>query len=195
MSAWSNVELRDLLPAPFRLPESSRIFLANQSIRRGKGDRVFDDFTERARRAVGTAHHEAYRHATDYLGTEHLLLGLIHDGAITDTLRAVGLDPIAVRDEIELSIGPSRRVRPAHLPYTPLARKALEHSRTEAQLRGHDLVDAEHILWGLTVGSKSTAAKTLTALGVRPILIRRQLLLAGMSWRHSATTGSAIPNP
>ena len=137
------------------------------------------DFTERARRVVGHAFQEAYMHNTDYIGTEHLLLGLIHDSndAVAEALQALGLGAEAIRRQVEKTIGPVQRAHPAHLPFTPPAKKALERSLHEAQLRGHDHVDAEHILCGLTQETKSTAAQALANLGVEPARIHQQVSL------------------
>lgn len=125
------------------------------------------------------AREEADAQPTDYIGTEHLLLGLIHDSddAVTATLRAVGVGPDAVRRQVEKRIGAVRHWGPTHLRFTSAARKTLERGMQEAELRGHDFVDAEHILCGLTREPDSTAAKALTDLGVEPARIRQQLLL------------------
>jgi ATP-dependent Clp protease ATP-binding subunit ClpA len=126
-----------------------------------------------------------YSHRNDYIGTEHLLLGRIHDidDAVAQTLRALGLGPEAIRRQVEETIGPAQRAHPAHLPFTPQAKKALERSLHEAQLRGHDLVDAVHILCGLTRETESAAAKAFANLGVEPARIRQQVSLG---WGPSA---------
>ena len=153
-----------------------RVTANTQSRQGGAGPRTwaFDDFTERARRAVSNAHQEAYRHITDHISTEHLLLGLMDDNAIGETLGALGLSPDCVRRQVEAIIGPIQPARPAHLPYSPPVKKVLERSRREAQLRSHDLVDAEHLLWVLTHGD-SAAIGAFATLGVTPARIRRQL--------------------
>ncbi len=137
------------------------------------------DFTERARRVVGQAFQEAYLHDTDYIGTEHLLLGLIHDrtDAVAEALQALGLRIEEIRRQVEETIGPVQRAHPAHLPFTPPAKKALERSLYEAALRGHDHVDAEHILCGLTRETESAAAQALANLGVEPARIHQQISL------------------
>jgi ATP-dependent Clp protease ATP-binding subunit ClpC len=144
---------------------------------------MFEDFTDRARRVVVHAHREAYAHHNDYIGTEHLLLGLIHDSgdAVVETLRVVGIGPEAIRRHLEQILGPPQHPRPAHLPFTPQAKNALQRSRNEAQLRGHDLIDAEHILHSLTDELESTAANALANLGVEPAQVRRQVSLG---WSH-----------
>jgi ATP-dependent Clp protease ATP-binding subunit ClpC len=161
-----------LADADFELPNS---IVANTAVRVRAGGSVFDSFTERARRVVSTAHDEAYRHVPDYIGTEHLLLGLITDSAVAEMLRALGLDTDIVRKHTEAMIGPVQPARPAHLPYSPRAKEVLERSPQEAALRGDDLADAEHILLALSHDIRSAAVKTLTALGVEPARIRSQL--------------------
>jgi ATP-dependent Clp protease ATP-binding subunit ClpC len=136
---------------------------------------VFENFTERARRVVSDAHYEAYRYVPDYIGTEHLLLGLVNDGAVAEILRRLGLETAVLRTHTETVIGPAQPSRPAHLPYTPRAKKALERTSQEAAQLGHEQADAEHILWALTRDGRSAAVKTLTALGIQPARVRRQL--------------------
>lgn len=139
----------------------------------GERTGVFE-FTERARRVVGQAYEEAYAHCNDYVGTEHLLLGLIHDrhDAVVEMLQVLGLGAEAIRRQVEETIGPpAQRPPPAHLPFSPQVKNAVKQSWHEAQLRGHDLVDAEDILCGLTRQTDCAAAQALADLGIEPARI------------------------
>jgi ATP-dependent Clp protease ATP-binding subunit ClpA len=146
-----------------------------------RGPQVSYRFSERARRAVGRAHAEAYERDNDSIGTGHLLLGLIRDSddALSKTLTALGADRQEIRRRVEQAIGPVPIVRPEahHVSFTPQAKKALERGLHEAQMRGHDLVDAEHILIGLSQQPTSTAAQILVALGAGPTRICQQMSL------------------
>jgi ATP-dependent Clp protease ATP-binding subunit ClpC len=145
---------------------------------------LFCTFTERARRVVELARQEACAHNNDYIGTEHILLGLIHDGndAVGESLQALGIRLDAIREQVEDIIGLGHQsLLGHHLPFTARAKKALERSLHEAQLCGHDHVDAEHILCGLTGENDATAAQTLTKLGVELPRLRQQL---STSWDH-----------
>lgn len=135
------------------------------------------EFTERARRVIVRACEQADVHRSGYIGTEHLLLGLIGDSddAVVKALQVLGLRAEVIRRQVAQSLGPAQRARPAHLSYTSGAKKALEHSLQEAQLLGHDFVDAEHILCGLARVSDCAAAQALANLGVEPAWIRQQV--------------------
>jgi ATP-dependent Clp protease ATP-binding subunit ClpC len=141
------------------------------------GEALFYMFSERARRVVAHAHHEAYARHSEYIGTAHLLLGLVHDSDVARMLQVLGADPRAVRRHVEHTIGRAQRVASRELPVTPQARKALDRSLHEARRRGHDLVDAEHVLYGLISEANSSAAKAVTVVGARPARIIDHLFL------------------
>lgn len=130
---------------------------------------MYENFTAAARSAIGHAYQEAYRHHSDYLGTEHLLLGLIEhgDNDAVATLHAAGVDPHAVRRRVEQTIGPVQSPRLAHLPLSPSATRALIRSAHRAWLLGQDTITTEHLLYGLIHEDGSAAADALLHLGVR----------------------------
>jgi ATP-dependent Clp protease ATP-binding subunit ClpC len=101
-------------------------------------------------------------HGSGCIGTEHLLLGLVHDSgdAVAELLQALGVGPQAVRRRVEQSIERGHQPYPGHLPFAPATKKALERGLDEAQAWGRDEVDAEHILCGLTCEGESTAAQS-----------------------------------
>lgn len=141
---------------------------------------MFYKFTARARRVVAQARQEAYAHNNEYIGTAHLLLGLIHDSddAVVTMLQALGADPGRIRDQVEKTIGPVHRAVPSDLsvtPHTPQAKRALDRSIYEAQRRGHDSVDAEHILYSLIGQTNCAAAKALMTVGANPARILQQV--------------------
>jgi ATP-dependent Clp protease ATP-binding subunit ClpC len=138
---------------------------------------VFDKFSERARRVVAQAHHEAYARNTEYIGTAHLLLGLIRDSDVARMLQVLGADPRAVRRHVDMTIGAAQRAAYRDLPMTPQVGKALGRSWHEAQRRGHNLVEVEHILYGLLAETNSTAATALTVVGANPARIVQHLFL------------------
>jgi ATP-dependent Clp protease ATP-binding subunit ClpA len=105
-----------------------------------------------ARSAVSRAHSEARSHGNDYIGTEHLLLGVLdggEDDAVGETLRSFTLTGEAIRSRVEDMIGPVGEPQPGHLPFSPRAKSALERSRYEAEVPGHGLVERTHILAAL----------------------------------------------
>jgi ATP-dependent Clp protease ATP-binding subunit ClpC len=136
-----------------------------------------ENLTARARRVLSHAHSEAYRYRRYVLGTEHVLLGLIHDtdDAVTRTLAAVGLSPHAIRRGIERICGPAQPPRPFHLPFSTSVRDALDTASNATTLSGHSLIDAEHILYGLASTPNCTAVEVFTSLGVTPAHLVRQL--------------------
>ncbi|MBW3664226.1 MAG: hypothetical protein KY469_14090 [Actinobacteria bacterium] len=129
---------------------------------------MFERFTEQARRAVVLAQEEARRLHHDYIGTEHLLLGLIKvgDGAGATALTELGVSLTAVRHQVESIVGPGRHVPVGHVPFTPRAKKVLELSLREAQQLGEDFIGNEHVLLGLLREGEGLAALILMKLGV-----------------------------
>ncbi|KKB99160.1 hypothetical protein AWC17_09750 [Mycobacterium nebraskense] len=139
---------------------------------------MFEKFTLRARQAVVLAQQEARARHHDYIGTEHLLLGLIaeKDDPIVHALHTLGLEAPAIRDKLEEMRPPGAVRARGHIPFTPRAKTALERSGIEAQLHSHAYIDAEHILWGLSRQTDATATKALARMGATPERIRQQLL-------------------
>jgi ATP-dependent Clp protease ATP-binding subunit ClpC len=128
---------------------------------------MFERFTDRARRVVVLAQDEARRLNHDHIGTEHLLLGLIHEGKGTAArvLEALGISLAAVRQEVEEIIGTGLEPPDGRIPFTPRAKKVLELSLREALQLGHDYIGTEHILLGLLREGDGVAAQVLVSLG------------------------------
>jgi len=112
---------------------------------------MFERFTDRARRVVVLAQEEARLLNHNYIGTEHLLLGLIRegDGVAAEALESLGISLDAVRQQVEEIIGQGQQAPSGHIPFTPRAKKVLELSLREATQLGQDHIGAEHILLGL----------------------------------------------
>jgi ATP-dependent Clp protease ATP-binding subunit ClpC len=129
---------------------------------------MFERFTDRARRAVVQAQEEARTLNHDFIGTEHILLGLVGEGqgVAAKALESLGVSMEAVRQRVEDIVPPGQvEVRTGHIPFTPRAKKVLELSLSEAKLLGHRYVGTEHILLGLLREGEGVAAQVLTALG------------------------------
>jgi hypothetical protein len=140
--------------------------------------RTLKKFTERARRVVVLAQEEARMHGRDHIGTEHLLLGLLHEGrgVAAQALQSLGVDLDEVRRRVE-EIGGHRRQAPSgHLPLNPEAKKALDLALREALQLGRPSVATEHILMGLIRNGEGVAAEVLRELGANLDEIRRQVL-------------------
>ncbi|HEY1839866.1 MAG TPA: Clp protease N-terminal domain-containing protein [Mycobacterium sp.] len=145
---------------------------------------MFDVFSMPARSAVTRAHSEARRHGNDYIGTEHLLLGVLEGGgddAVGKTLRSFRLTGEAIRSRVEDMIGPVGEPQPGHAPFSPRAKSALERSRYEAQVPGHGQVEPPHIFAALMWQDQSAAAKAVASLGVKPTAIREHVLSYGQN--------------
>ena len=112
---------------------------------------MFERFTDRARRVVVLAQEEARILSHNYIGTEHILLGLLREGegVAAKALESLGLRLEAVRQQVEEIIGKGQQAPSGHIPFTPRAKKVLELSLREALQLGHDYIGTEHILLGL----------------------------------------------
>jgi ATP-dependent Clp protease ATP-binding subunit ClpA len=144
---------------------------------------MFERFTDRARRVVVLAQEEARLLNHNYLGTEHLLLGLAHEGegVAAMALESLGISPEAVRAQVEEIIGQGQRAPTGHIPFTPRAKKVFELSLREALQLGHNYIGTEHILLGLLREGEGVAAQVLVKLGADLSRVRQQViqLLAG----------------
>jgi ATP-dependent Clp protease ATP-binding subunit ClpA len=129
---------------------------------------LFERFTDRARRVVVLAQEEARMLNHNYIGTEHILLGLIHEGegVANEALTALGVSLEAVRGRVEEIIGQGKKPLSGHIPFTPRAKKVLELSLREALSLGNDYIGTEHILLGLIREGDGVACHVLTDLGV-----------------------------
>ena len=146
---------------------------------------MFERFTDRARRVVVLAQEEARLLNHNYIGTEHILLGLIHEGegVAAKALESLGISLEAVRSQVEEIIGQGGSSPSGHIPFTPRAKKVLELSLREALQLGHNYIGTEHILLGLIREGEGVAAQVLVKLGRRPVRVRQQViqLLSGYS--------------
>jgi hypothetical protein len=129
---------------------------------------VFERFTDRARRVVVLAQEEARLLNHNYIGTEHLLLGLIHEGegVAAQTLGSLDVALETVRARVEAIIGEGGRSPSGHIPFTPRAKKVLELALREALQLGHNFIGTEHLLLGLIREGEGVGAQVLAELGV-----------------------------
>jgi ATP-dependent Clp protease ATP-binding subunit ClpC len=155
---------------------------------------MFERFTDRARRVVVLAQEEARMLSHNYIGTEHILLGLIHEGegVAAKALESLGISLEAVRAQVEEIIGQGQQAPSGHIPFTPRAKKVLELSLREARQLGHNYIGTEHILLGLIREGEGVAAQVLVKLGADLNRVRQQViqLLSGYQGKESATSGA-----
>jgi Clp amino terminal domain, pathogenicity island component len=139
---------------------------------------MFERFTDRARRVVVLAQEEAGRLNHNYIGTEHLLLGLIHEGEgiAARALEALGIRLEVVRAEVEEIIGRGSEPPAGRIPFTPRAKKVLELSLREALQLSHSYIGTEHILLGLIREGEGVAAQVLVKLGADLARVRGQVI-------------------
>src|SRR5260370_1352563 len=140
---------------------------------------MMNDFTPRAQQVLALASKEAERFKHNYVGTEHLLLGLIKlgQGVAVNVLQKMGLDLEIVRKEVEKHVGPPPETKMiGNIPYTPRVKKVLALAGKEAQALHHSYVGTEHILLGLLREGEGVAARVLKSLEVDPIRTRNEIL-------------------
>ena len=139
---------------------------------------MFERFTDRARRVVVLAQEEARLLNHNYIGTEHILLGLIHEGEGVAylALTELGISLDAVRAQVEAEIGQGSEAPGGHIPFTPRAKKVLELSLREALQLGHNYIGTEHILLGLIREGEGVAAQVLVGLGAGLDRVRQQVV-------------------
>jgi len=156
---------------------------------------MFERFTDRARRVVVLAQEEARMLSHNYIGTEHILLGLIHEGegVAAKALESLDISLEAVRAQVEEIIGQGQQAPSGHIPFTPRAKKVLELSLREALQLGHSYIGTEHILLGLIREGEGVAAQVLQKLGADLNRVRQQViqLLSGFQGKESASSGAA----
>src|SRR2546422_3530982 len=128
---------------------------------------MFERFTDRARRVMVLAQEEARMLNHNYIGTEHLLLGLIHEGegVAAMAMTSLGISLEAVRSQVEEIIGQGQAALTGHIPFTPRAKKVLELSLREALQLRHNYIGTEHILLGLIREGEGVASQVLHHLG------------------------------
>src|SRR6266702_8158178 len=137
---------------------------------------MFERFTDRARRVVVLAQEEARMLNHNYIGTEHILLGLIHEGegVAAKALESLGISLEAVRQQVEEIIGQGQQAPAGHIAFTPRAKKVMELARREASDLGHDYIGTEHLLLGLVREGEGVAAQVLVKLGADLARVRQQ---------------------
>ncbi|SDD40309.1 ATP-dependent Clp protease ATP-binding subunit ClpC [Sanguibacter gelidistatuariae] len=155
---------------------------------------MFERFTDRARRVVVLAQEEARMLNHNYIGTEHILLGLIHEGegVAAKALESLGISLDAVRSQVTEIIGEGQQAPSGHIPFTPRAKKVLELSLREALQLGHNYIGTEHILLGLIREGEGVAAQVLTKLGADLNRVRQQViqLLSGYQGKEQVASGA-----
>jgi ATP-dependent Clp protease ATP-binding subunit ClpC len=158
---------------------------------------MFERFTDRARRVVVLAQEEARMLNHNYIGTEHILLGLIHEGegVAAKALESLGISLEAVRSQVEEIIGQGQSAPTGHIPFTPRAKKVLELSLREALQLGHNYIGTEHILLGLIREGEGVAAQVLQKLGADLNRVRQQViqLLSGYTGGRETTAAEQSP--
>ncbi len=156
---------------------------------------MFERFTDRARRVVVLAQEEARLLNHNYIGTEHILLGLLNEGEgiAAKALESLGISLSAVREQVVEIIGQGQQAPTGHIPFTPRAKKVLELSLREALQLGHNYIGTEHILLGLIREGEGVAAQVLQKLGAELQKVRQtviQLLSGSGSSEEAAGSGS-----
>ena len=154
---------------------------------------MFERFTDRARRVVVLAQEEARMLNHNYIGTEHILLGLIHEGegVAAKALESLGISLDAVRNQVEEIIGQGQQAPSGHIPFTPRAKKVLELSLREALQLGHNYIGTEHILLGLIREGEGVAAQVLVKLGADLNKVRQQVIQLLSGYQGGKETVSA----
>jgi len=139
---------------------------------------MFERFTDRARRVVVLAQEEARLLNHNYIGTEHILLGLIHEGqgVAAKALESLGISLETVRSQVEEIIGQGQAAPTGHIPFTPRAKKVLELSLREALQLGHNYIGTEHMLLGVIREGEGVAAQVLEKLGASLDRVRQQVI-------------------
>ena len=154
---------------------------------------MFERFTDRARRVVVLAQAEARLLQHNYIGTEHLLLGLIQegDGVAARALRALDVEFDDVRAGVLTIVGEGHAAPPGHIPFTPRAKKVLEMALREAQQLGHSFIGTEHILLGLLREGAGVGAQILNGEGITLSVARQEV--AGVLGATGTEPVEAVP--
>src|SRR6476619_235248 len=168
--------------------------IARETVRRAARS-MFERFTDRSRRVIVLAQEEARILDHGYIGTEHILLGLIResDGHAARALESLGISLDAVRQQVEEIIGRGQEAPSGHIPFTPRAKKVLELSLREAQQLGHNYIGTEHILLGLIREGEGVAAQVLVRLGAELNRVRPQVLQLLYGCRGTETAAAGAP--
>jgi ATP-dependent Clp protease ATP-binding subunit ClpA len=155
---------------------------------------MFERFTDRARRVVVLAEEESRMLHHNYIGTEHILLGLIGEGegVASKALESLGISLDAVRQQVEEIVGQGQQAPSDSIPFTPRAKKVFELSLRESLQLGHQYVGTEHILLALIREGDGVAAQVLVKLGADLNRVRQQViqLLHGYQGKEPASAGT-----
>src|SRR5580698_1855037 len=164
-------------------------------IEKNKGRPLFERFTDRARRVLVLAQEEARDLNHAFIGTEHILLGLIREGegVAAKALDALGVTFDVVREKVEEAIGANTNPSPGSPPFTPRAKKVLELSLREALQLGHSYIGTEHMLLGLVREGDGVAAQVLSDLGADMARVRTQVIQM-MSGQAGKESGGSSPS-
>ncbi|MDQ1403375.1 MAG: ATP-dependent Clp protease ATP-binding subunit ClpC, partial [Actinomycetota bacterium] len=154
---------------------------------------MFERFTDRARRVLVLAQEEARLLNHNFIGTEHILLGLIHEGegVAAKALESLGISLEAVREKVEETIGPAGSATTGSPPFTPRAKKVLELSLREALQLGHNYIGTEHMLLGLVREGEGVAAQVLMSLGADLGRVRQQVIQLLSGYAGGKESGAA----
>lgn len=157
---------------------------------------MFERYTDRARRAVVLAQEESRMLSHNYIGTEHILLGLIHEGegVAAKALESLGVSLDAVRGQVEEIIGRGQETPKGHIPFTPRGKRVLELSLTESLQLGCNYIGTEHILLGLVRQGEGVGAKVLCKLGAELTPVRKAVIDLLASYGTNAIP-EATPKP
>jgi ATP-dependent Clp protease ATP-binding subunit ClpC len=157
---------------------------------------VFERFSERARQVVVLAHDEARALGHDYIGTEHLLLGLLREeeGVAARVLKGLGVTPEEVRGKVVSIVGRGEAAPAEQIPFTPRAKQVLELSLREALALGHNDIGTEHVLLGVVREYEGLGARILFDLGADAETIRNEVVRA-LSGPGPQPPGSERPDP
>ncbi|MDY5146085.1 ATP-dependent Clp protease ATP-binding subunit [Actinotignum timonense] len=154
---------------------------------------MFERFTDRARRVIVLAQEEARNLKHNYLGTEHILLGLIREGegVAAKALEALGVTLESVRTQVIDIIGEGQEPPSGHIPFTPRAKKVIEFAMREGLQMGHSYIGTEHLLLGLTREADGVAAQVLVKLGADMPTVRNQVsqLISGFQGKEAVGVG------
>ena len=158
---------------------------------------MFERFTDRARRVVVLAQEEARMLNHNYIGTEHILLGLIHEGegVASKALEQLGVSLDSVREQVQEIIGQGQQAPTGHIPFTPRAKKVLELSLREALQLGHNYIGTEHILLGLIREGEGVAAQVLVKLGADLARVRQTVIQLISGYQGGKETAGAAAGP
>jgi ATP-dependent Clp protease ATP-binding subunit ClpC len=159
---------------------------------------MFERFTDRARRVVVAAQDEARALGHDYIGTEHLLLGLIHEGGsmAAKTLESLGISAEGLREQVVTLVGTGQHTVTAHIPFTPQAKQVLRLALSEALRFGHNYIGTEHVLLGLIQEKDGVAARVLADAGADLPRVRAEVVrLLAQYQSRPGPDADASPGP